>query len=162
MPLLLLCFPERSLGLTSFSWSGLTCWLKPVGMSYHHWSPYPSSSLPCLSLSRHGSELFSSPLWNLAGMAPAREVELRSAARAHWPSRRRTPTSLAEGRGADRRSRFKKEVGEEDESISLTWSRWPRLFFGVAFARDGDLEFTFVHDQLEWPKYIEMNLPFGG
>ena len=142
------CFYAFQRGL--WGWSGLTCWLKPVGMSYHHWSPYPSSSLPCLSLSRHGSELFSSPLWNLAGMAPAREVELRSAARAHWPSRRRTPTSLAEGRGADRRSRFKKEGGEEDESISLTWSRWwpewPRLFFGVAFARDGDLEFTFVQD----------------
>ena len=123
MPLLLLRFPERALGLTSFHWSSLTCWLKPVGMSYHHWSPYPSSSF-LVSLSCHGSELFSSPLWNLAGMAPAREVELRSAARAHWPSRRRrTPTSLAEGRGADRRSRFKKEGGEENESISLTWSR---------------------------------------
>ena len=51
---------------------------------------------------------------------------------------------------------------EEDESISLTWSRWPRLFFGVAFARDGDLEFTFVQDQLGWHKIVEMILPFGG
>ena len=124
MSFLLLRFPERALGLTSFHWSGLTCWLKPVGMSYHHWSPYPSSSLPCPSLSRHGSELFSSPLWNLAGMAPAREVELRSAARAHWPSRRRTPTSLAEGRGADRRSRFKK--GEEERRMSPSRSRGRR------------------------------------
>ena len=101
-------------------------------------------------------------------------ISLEWRPRGRWSCGRRR--ALIGPRGGGRRLHWRR--GAERTAVRGSRKKWERRMspsrsrgrggglvssFGVvAFARDGDLEFTSVQDQLGWPKIVEMILPFGG